>query len=54
MSLTDFIAAESGIRQLQARYADAVWCKDYEAFGDGPPPAMPPLDAPTYSHSKLT
>lgn len=32
--MTAFIVAESAIRQLQARYADAVWRKDYAAFGD--------------------
>jgi hypothetical protein len=32
--MTDFIVAESAIRQLHARYADAVWRKDYDAFGD--------------------
>ena len=32
--MIDFVAAESGIRQLQARYIDAVWRKDYAAFGD--------------------
>lgn len=32
--MTDFLMTEAGIRQLQARYADAVWRKDYTAFGD--------------------
>lgn len=32
--MTDFAAAEAGIRQLHARYADAVWRKDLGAFGD--------------------
>ena len=32
--MTDFIVAESAIRQLHARYADAVWRKDLVAFGD--------------------
>ncbi len=32
--MTDFLEAESGIRQLHARYADAVWRKDADAFGD--------------------
>jgi len=32
--MTDFLVAESEIRQLHARYADAVWRKDYDAFGD--------------------
>lgn len=32
--MIDFLAAESGVRQLQARYVDAVWRKDFEAFGD--------------------
>jgi hypothetical protein len=32
--MTDFTAAECGIRQLQARYIDAVWRKDLDAFGD--------------------
>jgi ketosteroid isomerase-like protein len=30
----DFVAAESGIRQLQARCIDSVWRKDFTAFGD--------------------
>lgn len=32
--MTDFLVAESGIRQLHARCADAVWRKDAGAFGD--------------------
>jgi hypothetical protein len=32
--MADFAAAECAIRQLQARYTDAVWRKDYDAFGD--------------------
>ena len=28
----DFLLADSGIRQLHARFADAVWRKDAEAF----------------------
>jgi hypothetical protein len=32
--MTGFAVAEAGIRQLQARYADAVWRKDARAFGD--------------------
>lgn len=32
--MTDFLAAESGIRQLHARYMDAVWRKDTDAFVD--------------------
>ena len=32
--MSDFYMAEIGIRQLQARYADAVWRKDYRAFGE--------------------
>lgn len=32
--MTDFIAADSGIRQLHARFIDAVWRKDEEAFAD--------------------
>lgn len=32
--MSDFVAAECGIRQLHARYVDAVWRKDGEAFGD--------------------
>ena len=32
--MTDFAAAEAGIRQLQARYADAVWRWDFDAFGN--------------------
>jgi ketosteroid isomerase-like protein len=30
--MTDFAAAEAGIRQLHARYTDAVWRKDADAF----------------------
>ena len=30
--MTDLAGAEAGIRQLQARYTDAVWRKDAEAF----------------------
>lgn len=30
--MTDFIAAECGIRQLHGRYADAVWRQDSQAF----------------------
>ena len=30
----DFLLAECGIRQLHARYCDAVWRFDYAAFGD--------------------
>ncbi|HTV96146.1 MAG TPA: nuclear transport factor 2 family protein [Steroidobacteraceae bacterium] len=32
--MTDFVVAENAIRQLHARYVDAVWRKDYPAFGD--------------------
>ena len=32
--MTDFLVAESAIRQLHARYSDAVWRKDYDSFGD--------------------
>lgn len=32
--MTEFHIAECGIRQLHARYADAVWRKDIDAFGD--------------------
>jgi ketosteroid isomerase-like protein len=32
--MTDFMVAESGIRQLHTRCADAVWRKDAAAFGD--------------------
>jgi uncharacterized protein (TIGR02246 family) len=32
--MTEFIVAESAVRQLHARYADAVWRKDVTAFGD--------------------
>ena len=31
--MTEFIVADSGIRQLYARYIDAVWRKDADAFG---------------------
>ena len=32
--MTDFLVVEAAIRQLHARYADAVWRKDLDAFGD--------------------
>jgi uncharacterized protein (TIGR02246 family) len=31
--MQDFVAAECAIRQLHARYADAVWRKDPQSFG---------------------
>ena len=33
-SATEFALVECAIRQLHARYMDAVWRLDYEAFGD--------------------
>jgi uncharacterized protein (TIGR02246 family) len=30
----DKLLAESGIRELQGRYVDAVWRKDFDAFAD--------------------
>lgn len=33
-SAIEFAMAECGIRQLHARYCDAVWRLDYEAFSD--------------------
>jgi hypothetical protein len=32
--MTDLVSAEVGIRQLQSRYIDSVWRKDYAAFAD--------------------
>jgi uncharacterized protein (TIGR02246 family) len=32
--MTDFAAAECGIRQLHARYADATWRKDAQSFAE--------------------
>lgn len=32
--MTDFAAAEAGIRQLHTRYTDAVWRQDAEAFAN--------------------
>ena len=32
--MTELFVAECGVRQLQARYADAVWRRDREAFLD--------------------
>src|SRR5579871_4184531 len=32
--MSDYLLAEAGIRVLHARYADAVWRKDFDAFGD--------------------
>jgi ketosteroid isomerase-like protein len=32
--MSDFATAEAEIRQLYARYADAVWRQDLQAFGD--------------------
>lgn len=33
MAALEFLIAESGIRQLYGRYADAVWRQDSQAFG---------------------
>jgi uncharacterized protein (TIGR02246 family) len=33
-SITEKLLAESGIRELQGRYVDAVWRKDLTAFAD--------------------
>jgi uncharacterized protein (TIGR02246 family) len=30
----DFAIAECAVRQLHARYIDAIWRKDFESFGD--------------------
>lgn len=32
--MTDFVVAECGIRQLHARFVDAVWRKDADAFAN--------------------
>jgi ketosteroid isomerase-like protein len=32
--MSEFVEAESAVRQLHARYIDAVWRKDAEAYGD--------------------
>lgn len=32
--MSDYVKVETGIRALHARYVDAVWRKDYAAFGD--------------------
>ena len=32
--MTDLASADAGIRQLQSRYIDAVWRRDYAAFAD--------------------
>lgn len=32
--MTDLVVADAGVRQLHARYVDAVWRKDIGAFGD--------------------
>jgi uncharacterized protein (TIGR02246 family) len=32
--MSDFVVAESAIRQLHSRYIDSVWRKDYDAFGN--------------------
>jgi uncharacterized protein (TIGR02246 family) len=34
MTDVEYLMAESAIRQLYARYADAVWRQDLDAFGD--------------------
>jgi ketosteroid isomerase-like protein len=34
MQMTDLVSADAGIRQLQSRYMDSVWRKDFTAFGD--------------------
>jgi uncharacterized protein (TIGR02246 family) len=32
--MSDYLVADSAIRQLHARYVDAVWRKDFAAFAD--------------------
>jgi len=32
--MSDYLIAESGIRQLHARFTDAVWRKDFDAFAN--------------------
>jgi uncharacterized protein (TIGR02246 family) len=32
--MSDFVAAEAGIRQLHERYTDAVWRQDFDAFAE--------------------
>lgn len=32
--MNDFVVVESAVRQLHARYGDAVWRRDFEAFAD--------------------
>ena len=32
--MAEFVVAEAGVRQLYARYTDAVWRKDADSFGD--------------------
>jgi SnoaL-like domain len=32
--MTEFVVADCAVRQLQARYTDAVWRKDFDAFAD--------------------
>jgi ketosteroid isomerase-like protein len=32
--MSDFVAAETGIRELHQRYTDAVWRQDFDAFAD--------------------
>jgi len=32
--MSEFLQAEAGVRQLHAHYTDAVWRKDWAAFGD--------------------
>src|SRR5579871_2964483 len=32
--MDDFVAVECAVRQLHARYADAVWRLDFDAFGN--------------------
>ena len=32
--MTDFTTTECAVRQLHARYCDAVWRKDFDAFAD--------------------
>ncbi|MCB2073604.1 MAG: nuclear transport factor 2 family protein [Novosphingobium sp.] len=32
--MTDYVVAECMVRQLHARYVDAVWRKDIDSFGD--------------------
>src|SRR5438309_1229027 len=34
MRMIDLVAADAGVRQMHARYANAVWRKDFTTYGE--------------------